>query len=97
MNIEVQIQFRLESRFTYFAPYVVYIGISKITYIYEQTVYKTWDAANLDGKQQHRPIQPHVSTWKANVNYNRVNIHKKIETAIGIEIQLLIATGLIAS
>ena len=27
-------------------------------------VYKTWDAANLDGKQQHRPLWPYVSTWK---------------------------------
>ena len=40
-------------------------------------VYKTWDAANLDGKQQHPPLYPYVSTWKANVNYNRVNIHQK--------------------
>ena len=32
-------------------------------------VYKTWDATNLDGKQQHRPFQPCVSTWKANFNY----------------------------
>ena len=26
-------------------------------------VYKTWDGANLNDKQQHRPLWPRVSTW----------------------------------